>query len=149
MKVLNTELTIRELNNKYKVSAKIEINKIDEENDEVKIRIVFKGIEYIGTGTDYLWVDAFTNLQKKLPNDVIICCCMTCKHGNMCPFGNVPRELYCTKNIRIKDKQQLCDLFNTNNKNNILNDKVLSDSFCNDYESQSMNYYTYNDYKLK
>lgn len=83
-------------------------------------------------------------LQGKLPRDVKLLCCMTCRHGNMCPFGNEPRELYCTKNIKVNNKNQLAELFNENKINQ--DNKAYCDYYCNDYEEQDTNNYTYNDY---
>ena len=83
-------------------------------------------------------------LQGKLPRDVKLLCCMTCRHGNMCPFENEPRELYCTKNIKVNNKNQLAELFNENKINQ--DNKVYYDYYCDDYEEQDTNNYTYNDY---
>ena len=60
-----------------------------------------------GYGKDYLWADAFADLQKNLPNNVKMRCCMTCRHGNMCPVGNKPGELFCTKDVSITQKSDL------------------------------------------
>lgn len=69
---------------------------------------------------------------------------MTCIHGNMCPYGNSPREIFCTKNYKINDKFELADLFD---KSNLYKDnKVLCDSYCEEYKHQNKEEYTYNDY---
>ena len=78
-------------------------------------------------------------LQGKLPRDVKLLCCMTCRHGNMCPFGNEPRELYCTKNIKVNNKNQLAELFNENKINQ--DNKAYCDYYCNDYEKHYLTFH--------
>lgn len=142
MKKINTYINLLESSNTIKVPMDITIT----EEDIIKINISLKynGVEYIGVGIEWLWEDAFADLQGKLPRDVKLLCCMTCRHGNMCPFGNEPRELYCTKNIKVNNKNQLAELFNENKINQ--DNKVYCDYYCNDYEKQDTNNYTYNDY---
>lgn len=102
--------------------------------------------EYRGKGIDYLWEDAFADLQRKLPDHVEIACCMTCKHGNMCPYGNEPRELYCTKHLNIYDINDLCEKFDKNIISE--NNKTLCDSYCDSFEPQNDDYFTNNDYYI-
>ncbi len=144
MKEINTNINLIDSTVVLKTPAIIKLDEIDNDKMSVEITIKYNQIEYIGKGTDYLWVDAFVDLQKKLPKHVKIACCMTCKHGNMCPFGNIPRELYCTKYLNIYDKLDLCEKFNKYNLYE--NNKTLCDSYCDSYESQNKDYYTYNDY---
>ena len=112
-------------------------------NPETKIELIYNNIAYQGNGSDYLWVDAFADLQKKLPEDVKLACCMTCQHGNMCPFGNKPNELFCTKNITANNKIDVCDLFS--NPEFIKNSVSYCD-YCDKFAYQNENVYTYNDY---
>lgn len=118
-----------------------------EENTYVEISVFYNQKEYTGKGTDHLWVDAFADLQRNLPANVKLACCMTCKHGSMCPFGDFARELHCTKDFKINDKSELIDLFT--NDNFYENNKVLCDSYCDDYEPQNKDYFTYNDYRYE
>ena len=67
----------------------------------------YDGKEYWGRGNDHLWIDAFADLQKKLPEGVTIKCCLTCRHGNLCPVGNAPNEVFCTKDVLITQKSDL------------------------------------------
>ena len=79
-----------------KVFAPIQIDYDDAEfisNPSSEITLCYNGNEYKGNGTDYLWTDTFADLQRKLPNDVKLACCMTCRHGNMCPYGNTENQL--------------------------------------------------------
>lgn len=118
----------------------------DEERSYVKLILLFNGKEIPSQGYDYLWVDAFANLQKQLPKDVILKCCMTCRHGNMCPYGNKLGEIFCTSDLLITSKEDMCNLFDNYEKHR-MDERIknVADS-CDEYSPQSNDYYTYNDY---
>ena len=112
-----------------------------------ELSVIYDGIKYRGKGTNYLWTDTFADLQKNLPEGVSIACCLTCRNGNMCPYGNSENELYCTKGLKVENEDDLCDLFDayfTNDPNILL--KVSSFNYCDNFVYQSDEYYTYNDY---
>lgn len=145
-KKINTSINLIDNSSKIlKVPATIILEDKSEYITKTTISLTYNQKEYKGEGNEYLWEDAFANLQKSLPENVKIACCMTCQHGNMCPYGNSPRELYCTKNIEVNDKYDLENIFNKDNFYE--NNRVLSDHYCEDYVSQSNDTYTYNDYK--
>lgn len=127
----------------------IKIDDKDEYNVKVEIILTYDGKKYIGKGKDDLLTDAFADLQYKLPKDIRIKCCMTCKYGNMCPFGNSPRELFCTEGFEINNKLDLAELFDYNKYTFYRDNLVLCDYSCNNYEPQTLDYFTYNDYLLK
>ena len=108
--------------------------------------LIYNGAEYKGVGADYLWTDTFADLQTKLPKDVKLACCMTCRHGNMCPYGNKENLLFCTKNLKITSKKDMCELFDFNRDDMFENRPVTSFSYCEDFIYQSDDFYTYNDY---
>lgn len=117
--------------------------------DKVEGPSVSVGIKYgekvvWGYGKDFLWVDAFADLQKKLPDNVKIQCCLTCRHGNMCPVGNKPGELFCTKDVIITQKSDL--FFYTEDDAERISRSRDCTNVCEKYEEQSKDYYTYNDY---
>ena len=130
-----------------KVTATIEIAYCDGD-DAVKTRseatLVYDGTEYRGQGNDYLLTDTLADLQMKLPEDVQLACCMTCRHGNMCPYGNKENQLICTKGITITSKEDMLDLFDQTDP--FEERAVASLDFCEDFVCQSDDYYTYNDY---
>ena len=112
----------------------------------VNVGIKYEDKEFWGHGKDYLWVDAFADLQKQLPDGVIIKCCLSCRHGNLCPYGNRPGELFCTKDLIINSKEDMCNLFDNSETHAIYErTKNITDS-CSEYSLQSDDYYTYNDY---
>ena len=115
----------------------------------VSVGIKYGEKEFWGYGMDYLWTDAFADLQKKLPDNVKIQCCLTCRHGNMCPVGNAPGELFCTKDIIPKEKSDLYYYTEEESERK----KRLRDytDLCEDYKEQSEDFFTYNDflYRLK
>lgn len=143
MKEINTYINLLNKTNIIRVPVNISINKT-EGKEIIEISLIYNNVEYIGVGSEWLWEDAFTDLQRKLPKDVKLLCCMTCRYGNMCPFGNEPRELYCTKDRNVSNKNQLAELFNEDKINQ--DNKVYCDYYCDDYEEQDTNNYTYNDY---
>lgn len=114
------------------------------ESPSVSIGLKYGKVEYWGYGKDYLWADAFANLQQKLPRDVRIKCCMTCQHGNMCPVGNNPDELFCTRDVLITTKSDL--FFYTEDESERERRSRKSTDICESFAEQSEDYYTYNDY---
>lgn len=147
MKEINSYINLIDSSNILKVPLTIKINNDDEIEQKIEISIIYNKIKYVGVGTDYLWADAFANLQTNLPKGIVIACCMTCKHGNMCPFGNEPGELFCTKNININDKNDLMNLFDNEDFYN--HNSVSSEFYCDKYTHQNTECYTYNDYLLE
>ena len=130
-----------------KTMVPIEITYDDSEviaNPQSKINLLYNGIEYNGYGADYLWTDTLADLQTKLPKDVTLACCMTCRHGNMCPYGNEENQLICTKGITITSKEDMLNLFDQTDP--FEERAVASLDFCEDFVCQSDDHYTYNDY---
>ena len=113
-------------------------------NPQSEITLLYNGMEYKGCGDDYLGTDTLADLQTKLPKDVTLACCMTCRHGNMCPYGNKENQLICTKDITITSKEDMLDLFDQTDP--FEERAVASLDFCEDFVCQSDDYYTYNDY---
>lgn len=133
-----------------KTLVPIQINYDDDENlthPLSEISVIYSNNNYTGKGTDYLWVDTFADLQVKLPQNVKIACCMTCRHGNICPYGNRENELFCTKDILIHNKSDILDLFDESDP---FSERLVSSlDFCHSFVYQSDEYYTYNDYLLR
>ena len=144
-KLLHAEVFL--LTTNEKIMVPIEISYEDRyviTNPKSEITLLYNGIKYKGNGIDALWTDTFADLQMKLPVDVKLACCMTCRHGNMCPYGNKENELFCTKDLRISSKNDMCDLFYQTDPYE--ERSVTSLGYCDDFIYQSDNYYTYNDY---
>ena len=114
------------------------------EGPSVSVGIKYGEKEIWGHGKDYLWVDAFADLQKKLPDNVKIQCCLTCRHGNMCPVGNTPSELFCTKDVAITQKSDL--FFYTEDEAERTKRFRDYTDICEKYQEQSKDHFTYNDY---
>ena len=110
---------------------------------EVIIRVEYKEKTYSGVGKDIEWTDDFANIQKALPDGVSIQCCMTCKHGTLCPYGNIPNYILCSKNVVINDK---CGVIDWLDKVNVESVKKSSFGCCEQYDASNENDYTYNDY---
>ena len=146
------ELTLAKENDEFKVGACITCKNEDVNlncGDKIEAPSVTVAIEYgtqmlCGYGKDYLWADAFADLQKNLPNKVKMRCCMTCRHGNMCPVGNKPGELFCTKDVSITQKSDL--FFYTENETERAKRSRDCTDVCESYQEQTSEHYTYNDY---
>ena len=138
-KIIKSQISLFSQTNKVSVPIKICYT-----DDEVEITINFNGVEYCATGEDYLWVDAFADLQRKLSSDIKLACCMTCRYGNMCPYGNKENELYCTKDVIITSKDDVIELIDKDAS--FFERAVPSINCCDDFVYQCDDYYTYNDY---
>lgn len=100
---------------------------------------------WCGSGRDdYLWIDAFGNLQGHLPTGSYLKCCLACRHGNLCPAGNNPEEVFCTKDVQIGKKQ---DLFSYT-EDAAEREKRSRGYFdlCGDFCPQTEDFFTYNDF---
>lgn len=111
----------------------------------MSVRLVYDECEYIGIGTIYPYMDAFANLQKQLPNGVVLKGCINCVHVNMCTYGDEPYRVYCTNQFIIGEKLDIIKHIE-NNDITIQNEREYSD-LCDDYCMQSPGTYTYTDYK--
>lgn len=110
---------------------------------DITVMLEYRGEKIIGQGTDYLWIDAFAALQRQLPEGVTLKCCLTCRHGNLCPYGTAPGQVFCTKDRNITSKDDMCDLFDTCDTRALRHE--ITDC-CDDFVHQSDDFYTYNDY---
>lgn len=110
----------------------------------VNVGCPFEGKEYWGHGSDYLWIDAFADLQRQLPEGILLKCCLTCRHGNLCPAGNDKNEVFCTKDVLITQKSDL--YFYTEDDREREKRSRQYCGLCEDYLPQTDDFYTYNDY---
>lgn len=145
----STETEIVLLQNGVKVSAYLKITAVyresvsdDTDPDETLLELAHGNSIYIGRGKDYLYTDALADLQTKLSDDVFICCCTTCRFGNMCPFGNMPGMLSCTKDHSVRNKGDVVSLWDEGTEP----PEVSSFGFCDSFAFQDEGHYTYNDY---
>ena len=115
-----------------------------EESSSVSVGCTFEGKNYWGYGSDGLWIDAFADLQRRLPKGVLLKCCLTCKHGNLCPVGNDANEVFCTKDVSITQKSDL--FFYTEDDSEREKRSRQYCGLCKDHQPQADGFYTYNDY---
>ncbi len=129
-----------------RIIAPIQISFDDGEDavTAVEVNLTYNEVLYQGNGTDFLWVDAFADLQSRLPHNIKIACCLTCRHGNMCPYGNSENQIFCTKDLLISSKDDMIELFDKTDP--FTERKVASVNFCDNFAYQSDDCYTYNDY---
>ena len=112
--------------------------------DGVEMYLTYNNTVYRGRGTWFLYTDALADLQVNLPENVSICCCLTCRHGNMCPYGNGPDQLWCTKDIIINSKKDMCLLFEDDDCDSRM---VSPFGYCGCFSYQNNEDYTYNDFR--
>lgn len=93
--------------------------------------------------------DAIVYLQSVLPQNISLVCCMSCRHGNFCTYGNNDDEIFCLKGFTPKNKSDVCDLFS--NHFNLIKEKSRRFlDFCKEYAPiDDATYYTYNDWKIR
>ncbi|MCR8746911.1 hypothetical protein [Romboutsia lituseburensis] len=90
---------------------------------------------------------AIKSLQKSLPSNINMACCQSCNYGNFCPYGDNENEIFCLKDIILKDEQDVCEFF-VNNIDCIQDKRKSLLGSCKDYKPISQgNYYTYNDWE--
>ena len=140
-RIIESQITLLSQTNEISLPVKISYT-----DNEVEITLKYNNIEYCGTGSDYLWVDAFADLQRKLPHGIFLACCMTCRHGNMCPYGNKENQLYCTKDVLLNSKDDVIELMDDKGYESFFEREVSSIHCCDDFIYQSDDCYTYNDY---
>ena len=139
------DITLLTPNGEQKEPLYVLYNQEDEYHPSISVCLKYKEREFCGHGNDYLWVDAFADIQNQLPDGVILKCCLTCCHGNMCPFGNKPGEVFCTKDLLIASKEDMCNLFSAQD---IAKAEERTRSYtdaCEKYRHQSFDVYTYSD----
>lgn len=140
-----TKLMLITSSEKALVTAKIEYDNTDDTVQPLsRISLVYNNTEYYGEGIDYLLTDTFADLQSKLPQSVKLACCMTCRYGHMCPYGNEPNKLFCLKGKSTCNKSDVCEIFDQGD----ISEKcvVSSYTYCESFVYQSDKFYTYNDY---
>ena len=115
-----------------------------DDQSDIRVTLFYNKNTYEGYGKDYFWVESFADLQKKLPDGVRLNCCLNCRHGNMCPFGNPPGEVFCTNGEIINSKDDMISYID-NNPEWYKNSRFYTD-VCESFVEQTDDYYTYNDY---
>ena len=115
-----------------------------EQPPSVNVGCTFEGKEYWGHCSDYLWIDAFSDLQRQLPEGVLLKCCLTCRHGNLCPVGNTVNEVFCTKDVMIPQKSDLY-FYTEDDREREKRSRQYCD-LCEAYQHQTDDFYTYNEF---
>lgn len=133
---VSVPITVRFIGNESPVTA----NNVT----SMSLHLVYDNCEYVGIGTKYPYMDAFANLQKQLPNGILLKACVNCVHGNLCPYGDLPNLLFCTKQFAITEKMDLVQLIANNSLTN-QNDRTFTD-ICEDFQMQTSDTYSYSDY---
>ena len=107
------------------------------------VRLVYDGEEYAERDGDEFYINQLVRIQKRLPDSVKIACCMTCRHGNECVYGNIPGEYYCFKDLRFSCKNDLLPYMTPERLEARRRDFAF---VCNVWQPQSKEYFTYNEF---
>ncbi len=111
---------------------------------EITIKALYLEKEYLGKGKSLDWADAFADLQRTLPHNVKIQCCMTCKYGTLCPYGNLPNYVLCSQAVMINSKDDVIDWLAEMTEVKEIEKSACG--YCEKFEFSNENDYTYNDY---
>ena len=108
------------------------------------LRTTYQRKEIVATGTVWPFDDAYSELQRKLPENVQIKCCVACRHGNQCPYGNAPDEVFCTKDVIVRNKMDAC-FYTSEDDEADRRSRHFSDA-CDDFCPQNEETFTYSTY---
>ncbi len=118
----------------------------DVDPQKISVAIKYEGKDYWGRGKDCSGQEAMADLQNQLPDDVVLKCCLSCRHGNCSPFSNAFDLIYCMKDMVIKNKMDLCD-YTTDAGEENKRRRHYTD-LCEDWKEQRDDIYVYSDYPL-
>ena len=115
-----------------------------DEASVMTIRTKYQGKDIVVSGNRYPWEDAYANLQKQLPENVRLFCCVACRHGNCCPAGDAPDEVFCTKDVAVSCKSDLF-CYTEDCKERRSRSRRYTDH-CDDFQPQAPGVFTYSNY---
>ncbi|MDF2856987.1 MAG: hypothetical protein K0Q87_2838 [Neobacillus sp.] len=91
---------------------------------------------------------AIKNLQKALPANIRLAGCISCKHGNFNPFGDVENEIFCLKDKTLHNREDVVEIFSNQVESMSPRSRSLLD-FCKEFEPiAKIGKYTYNDWEI-
>lgn len=144
-KMINKQIQITADGKVQSLDLKIEFDETDMDDvTSMTIKTNYQGIEILAIGTHYPFDDAFSDLQNKLPKNVQLKCCVACRHGNQCPVGNAPNEVFCTKDVKISCKSD-CFYYTEDEEERQKRSRRYWDC-CDDFYPQDESNYTYSSY---
>jgi hypothetical protein len=120
----------------------------EEELQSVHFEVEINQKLYISQSSDVTEL-SIKHLQKELPESIRIVSCISCRHGNYCPYGDQDNEIFCFKDMKFSNKSDVVDVFSTQDLAIQERCRKLLD-YCMDYKQILINeYFTYNDWGLK
>lgn len=120
----------------------------DGEIQNIRFEVKLNNI-YIHSKPTDLTEYAIKYLQKELPDNIVIACCQSCRHGHFNPFGDNENQVFCFKDMNPSNKDEVVHIFVNQDKSFGTRSRILLD-FCNDHKPVSHNEkYTYNDWGIE
>ena len=123
-------------------------------NYGVKLTLKSKEFDILNSNRYDFFEDALINIQKQLPNDVVLRICLSCKYSHYHPLGNTMfGGLFCFKAIKekideIKTKDSLLNLYEMNH-NDFKGIPVQETFDCTEHIFISENDFNYSNWKYK
>lgn len=111
---------------------------------EASVQIEWNNTIFRGYCTDELYTEkALLNLADKLPQEIKIKSCLTCRHGNFCPFGSNDNEIFCAADIRPQKKTDLDFIFLAKTQEEWLKRRHSLFHICTNYKPEAARYWSY------
>lgn len=88
--------------------------------------------------------EAIIKFANQLPKGYKLQACISCKHGNFCPFGDNDNEIFCLSDISPRDKNDVFSVLV--NSNEQINRRKTLFHYCSNFSPQNSEYYTYNSF---
>ncbi len=111
---------------------------------EASVQMEWNRQIFRGHCTDGLYTEkALRNLAETLPEDIKLKSCLTCRHGNFCPFGSNDNEIFCASDFRPAKKTDLDFIFLEDSQEEWQKRRRSLFHVCPDYQPDTAGYWSY------
>ena len=111
---------------------------------EASVQVEWDGQIFRGHCTDELYTEkALRTLAETLPEGIKLKSCLTCRHGNFCPFGSNDNEIFCVSDFRPTKKTDLDFIFLADSREEGLKRRRSLFHVCSNYQPESAEYWSY------
>ncbi|MFA1642096.1 hypothetical protein AB5N96_04415 [Chryseomicrobium imtechense] len=142
MKLTSLNVHYRVGENIIELPTKMKFTQVDEEGKRAIQFEVQINEQHIQSEEHDSMEYAVMKLQKALPKVVNIACCLSCRHGNCNPYGDLEDEIFCLKDTVIASREDVVDFFSEEVDRSSRARNLLY--YCNQYQPVNSNEkYTY------